>query len=489
MRSGAVRIQKVVGVVGAAVVLVIGMTATTRAWDTNAYSIHYNDAFTETDQVPETSGVVVSRRVADLYWTHNDGGHLPRVYAFRLNTQDSVADVAKDLGYVELTGAVNIDWEDIAAGPGPYLYVFDGGDNPPCDRDDKRIYRITEPIVDPDGAPVALSQTPTSVRFEYPDPANPLLPASRDDDRYDAESFAVHPVTGDMYIATKRDNGGMLVTRLYRIPAAGLVWDSTTIRVAEYLGDITATVPYLATAMDIDKDGHRVVIRDLLNAFEFTVPPGGPFEAAFAQTPAVISLSGENQGEAITYDFAGGDLLTTSEYCEDCLHRFPIFRVPWVMANLRATDVGRQTATIRWDTRAALASRVDYGETTAYGSIVTDSTLVADHAVVLSGLMPGRRYYYRAQSGASSAPSAARASAFYFDTPPPAAPVDADYDDDVDLADFVVFQLCFNGPQRPPGLPSGCDRVDPDQDGDVDLVDFAVFLACFNGADRPVACN
>lgn len=65
---------------------------------------------------------------------------------------------------------------------------------------------------------------------------------------------------------------------------------------------------------------------------------------------------------------------------------------------------------------------------------------------------------------------------------------DFDKDGDVDLNDFNRFQICFNGPNRPPVLVDRCDGPDFDADGDVDLTDFSVFAACFNGPNRPPAC-
>jgi len=64
---------------------------------------------------------------------------------------------------------------------------------------------------------------------------------------------------------------------------------------------------------------------------------------------------------------------------------------------------------------------------------------------------------------------------------------DFDGDSDVDLADFVTFQACFNGPNRTP-RGSGCGDADGDLDGDVDLADFAMFQACFHGPNRAPAC-
>jgi hypothetical protein len=64
---------------------------------------------------------------------------------------------------------------------------------------------------------------------------------------------------------------------------------------------------------------------------------------------------------------------------------------------------------------------------------------------------------------------------------------DFDKDHDVDLSDFALFQLCFNGPNRP--ISSGCANADFDADGDADLSDFAVFQGCFNGPNRPASCT
>ncbi len=65
---------------------------------------------------------------------------------------------------------------------------------------------------------------------------------------------------------------------------------------------------------------------------------------------------------------------------------------------------------------------------------------------------------------------------------------DLDCDGDVDLGDFSLFQLCFNGPNVPPGANCPID-ADFDQDGDVDLADIVVLQSCFNGPNRPPACG
>ncbi len=73
-------------------------------------------------------------------------------------------------------------------------------------------------------------------------------------------------------------------------------------------------------------------------------------------------------------------------------------------------------------------------------------------------------------------------------------PGDLDYDGDVDMDDFEIFERC----RTAPGIaPAGkycepevedckpCSQTDLDKDGDVDQDDFAVFQRCYSGAGNP----
>lgn len=274
----------------------------------------------QTTQVPESSGVVAGRVNPDIYWTHNDSGRYPpRVYAFRLSAEDIDSGVALDRGYVELRGARLVDWEDIAYGPENRIYVMDGGDNPPCRRDDKRIYRFTEPKIDPRGGPIALHVPCDSIRFEYPSSADASRPATTPEERYDAECLLVHPDSGDIYIVTKQDTNKLPIARMYKLSADGLSWNGGKIHVLEFVADISATLRLTrnfltaVTGGDISPDGRRVVLRNYLGAFEFILPPERPFEEWFRHKSSIISLLGEPQGEGICYTLDGRNLITTSE--------------------------------------------------------------------------------------------------------------------------------------------------------------------------------
>src|SRR5688500_2031820 len=59
------------------------------------------------EDITESSGIAISQRLTDTFWTHNDSGDSPRLFAF-----DSKG---KDLGACELRDAEALDWEDITS--------------------------------------------------------------------------------------------------------------------------------------------------------------------------------------------------------------------------------------------------------------------------------------------------------------------------------------------------------------------------------------
>jgi hypothetical protein len=299
-----------------------------------AYGTHEFLGYSQTQDVNESSGVTPSHFDADVFWTHNDSGHPPRVYAFRLSAADRRKGVAADLGYLMLPKAPCVDWEEITSGPGDTIYVFDGGDNSPCRRADKSIIRFKEPKIDWSKAPIRQSVRFEIARFEYSDPARPGKPVTRNEDRYDAECLLVDPLTGDVYVVTKRDYKDKPVARVYRLPAGRIRWDRRTVNVLQFVTDLSKNAPGvgaggltgMVTGGAVDPDGRHVIVRTYLAAYEFTLAPGRPFESIFEEKPQIISLFGEPQGEGICYA-RNGDLITTSEAIVRG-PRFPIFITP-----------------------------------------------------------------------------------------------------------------------------------------------------------------
>ncbi len=238
----------------------------------------------------ESSGVLVSRRHPGLYWSVNDSGDLPILYA-----TDSAG---RDLGAVRLQGATNIDWEDLADGPcadgSPCLYVGDIGDN------DRRrshlvVYRLAEPAA-PGGPSDAERLVPVldSLRLVYPDGP------------HDAEAMAV-TADGWLLIITKDYSGP---PRLYRTAVRG----AGSERRLERLGDLPIVVSLprgrVVTGADVSPDGQWLVVRTYISLHLFRLEPGGRPAAVTGNFGLLIPLV-EAQGEAVAFDGTGRLILTS----------------------------------------------------------------------------------------------------------------------------------------------------------------------------------
>jgi hypothetical protein len=87
--------------------------------------------------VRESSGIVASRRTPGLYWTHSDSGGRSELYAVDSTGQP----VGKP---VIVTGATNVDWEDIAGDESGNLWIADIGNNLSF-RTDLSLWVVPEP--------------------------------------------------------------------------------------------------------------------------------------------------------------------------------------------------------------------------------------------------------------------------------------------------------------------------------------------------------
>lgn len=251
------------------------------------------------DAIKESSGVVASRANAGLYWTHNDSGDGPFLYAFDRE--------GRKRGVWRVAGAQADDWEDIAAGPGPergraYLYIGDIGDNEMA-RGHITVYRAPEPrIAEGDSASSKkeprLTETAEAINLKYPDGS------------HDAETLLVHPLTGDIYIVVKSLDPAAGVYKLAAPFSAGET--RTLARVGEMRAP-TGVFSGLFTGGDISPDGARVVLCDYVNGYELSAPAGADFDSVWRQAPLVVLLGARKQGEAICYGADGASIMATSE--------------------------------------------------------------------------------------------------------------------------------------------------------------------------------
>lgn len=223
------------------------------------------------EEVRETSGLAQSRRDPGRFWTHNDSGGDPDLFALDADGRVTAR--------VRVTGAVVEDWEDLEAGPcpdGACLYVGDIGDNDQA-RSEVTVYRIPEP------APGESASRPAAVlRARFPDAPQ------------DAEALFLLP-SGDLYLVTKGRHGPIA---LYRYPAPLRPGETVTLERVKELWPQPKANDDRVTSATATPDGRWVGIRTYRSLFLFPaarlVGPG-PVEPVAAD----LSPLEEGQGEAL----------------------------------------------------------------------------------------------------------------------------------------------------------------------------------------------
>ncbi len=244
--------------------------------------------------ITEASGLAASSDNPGVVWTHNDSGGAASLYALGRRAQLKAT--------LPLSGALNIDWEDIARGPGPaggadWLYAADIGDNDAV-RGSIRVYRTAEPNLSgySDGALLAPSAT-TSVELSYPDGAR------------DAEALIVDPKSNDLYLITKRDSR----SRIYRARAPSFAGESVQLSFVGALdyGDVVAASSC--------PNGRTVLVK---RYFALDAYSGSSVADALAGSPSPRLLEAEPQGEAIAANPKCSGYYTLSEGSSQQLIRY-----------------------------------------------------------------------------------------------------------------------------------------------------------------------
>ena len=77
-----------------------------------------------------------------------------------------------------------------------------------------------------------------------------------------------------------------------------------------------------------------------------------------------------------------------------------------MISDVDAVDITATSAAIKWITSENATSEVQYGTTTVLGNTETDSSMVLDHYVPLTGLDPDTLYYYEVWSDGVRSPAA-----------------------------------------------------------------------------------
>jgi hypothetical protein len=237
------------------------------------------------DDIPESSGVATSRNHPGVFWTHNDSGWEPVVFAV-----DSLGVI---LARVRVDGATNRDWEDIelaSCAPGhedDCLFIGDIGDN---NEHHERIavFRIPEPNPWTD----SVSQPATAIRATYADGPR------------DAEALFV--TDRGIHIVNK---GRSHPIELFRIPAPYHPDDTIALSALQQLAPPPTSVSAQVTAAAASVDQKRVVLRTYggLEFFEIDGDTLVPFGR-----PAGLVAPDQRQGEGADF-LADGRFVLTSE--------------------------------------------------------------------------------------------------------------------------------------------------------------------------------
>ncbi|MCY7345875.1 MAG: hypothetical protein LH614_06590 [Pyrinomonadaceae bacterium] len=249
-------------------------------------------------ELTESSGIAASKCRKDVFWTHNDSGDGAFLYA--------INSAGEKLGTWKVSGAKNVDWEDVAAFKDAngecFLYLGDIGNNERT-RGDLAVYKVKEPRVSDADAnssrkkPLS-TENSEAIKFDYPDM------------RHDAETLLVHPQSGDIYILTKRLSDAAGVYKLAKD------YDTNKINRLEKIADFTVpAIPNgFLTGGDISPDGKRVIICDYFSAYEIVLPATAQnFDDIWREQPLIVELGEREQGEAVGYAADGAAIYATSE--------------------------------------------------------------------------------------------------------------------------------------------------------------------------------
>lgn len=248
----------------------------------------------DTPALRESSGIVESRKHPGVFWTHNDSGNQPIIYAIRRD--GSLINQYR-------VDCVMLDWEDIAIDDDGHIYLGDIGNNGNL-RAAIGVMEIDEP--DP-AAPQ--------------DPKHPIEPQQRwllnfvDGARMDCESLFIWK--GDGYLIKKSS---------HRSPST--VWKFSLEKNEPQDLQFVATLPIeaICTAADLSADGDQLAVMSTLGPYLFK-GLGGDVKKVESIKPSHVAIEPRtNEGICFTVD----GLMGTSESRD-------VYFFPWDAFKLSAT--------------------------------------------------------------------------------------------------------------------------------------------------------
>ena len=250
-------------------------------------------------EIDESSGLAVGRVNPGVFWTHNDSGGRPRVFAFNAK--------GEHLAICDIEGASARDWEDMCSfklDGKAMLLVADIGDNlrtrPHC-----TLYAAVEPVLKPRASGARCTATVSgTIRYRYADGPR------------DCEAIGFDPITRTVLIVSKVATGRC---KVYALP-----WPDRPATQPATLKPIAALDIQHVSAMDVSPDGLRAVVLRYKWAYEYARAANESWAAAFARPGRRLALPRRRQGESICYGRDGKTLYLTSEKLPTPLVEVPV---------------------------------------------------------------------------------------------------------------------------------------------------------------------
>ena len=241
------------------------------------------------DELNESSGLMVSRQISDLMWTHNDSGDSARLFAIGLD--------GRDRGVFTLTDAEAGDWEDSAIYTDPVsgqttLFVGDIGDNSQA-RESISILMVPEP-----DAALLDAKTDTALSdwsvltLSYPDGV-----------ALNADTLLADPQTGDLYIVADHDDTPVL----FRKPAP-----HTPGGVA-VLEEVVALDMDYPTGGGFSPLGDKLLLRTADTGILWRRDATFDLVDALQSVSCSVPIAEEIRGESVDFLADGSGYVTTSE--------------------------------------------------------------------------------------------------------------------------------------------------------------------------------